>query len=212
LKYRYAGKEKLISLGLFPHVGLKEARERRDEAKRLLANGIDPSANRKAERNAVVQKVQNTFEVVANEWLEQQRDSWAQSHYRTIVQRLQNDVFPFIGTMSVEDIRTPNLLELLRRIEKREAFETAHRVRTSLGQIFRYAISTGRMETDPTRDLKGALRPVKIQHLPAVTDPKRVGELLRILEGHRGGPIVSGALRLAPLVFVSLSHHVIYRD
>lgn len=202
LKYRFGGKEKLISFGTFPLIGLKEAREKRDEAKRLLADGIDPSAHRRAERNAVINKEQNGFEVVAREWLEQQHAAWAISHYRTVCQRLQNDVFPFVGKMSVEEIKAPDLFAILRRIEKREAFETAHRVKTALGQIFRYAISTGRVNSDPTRDLKGALRPVKIQHLPAVTDPKRLGEILRILDGHKGGPIVSAALRLAPLVFV----------
>ena len=202
LKYRFAGKEKLISLGLFPLISLKEARDKRDDAKRVLASGTDPSMQRKAQKESVVSQAMNGFEVVAREWVAQNLHTWAASHTRTITLRLDNDVFPYIGKLSLEEITAPILLNVLRQIEKREAFETAHRVRTNLSQIFRYGISTGRVSSDPTRDLKGALRPVKAQHLPSVTEPKRVGEILRILDGHRGGPIVSAALKLAPLVFV----------
>ncbi len=202
LKYRFAGKEKLISLGLYPLVSLKDARQKRDDAKRLLTNGLDPSAQRKAEKDAACAQAMNSFEAVAREWVEQNRSTWAPNHTKTIELRLKNDLFPYVGKKPVITITPPELITVLRRIEGREAFETAHRVRTNLGQIFRYAIATGRVESDPSRDLRGALRPVKVQHLPAVTDPKRLGEILRMMGGYVGGPIVQAALRLAPLVFV----------
>jgi len=202
LKYRFAGKEKLLSLGLFPLISLKDARQKRDDAKRLLSNGIDPSAQRKAEKATVTEQARNSFEAVALEWLEQTRGTWKPTHTKTIELRLNNDVFPFVGKRPIAALTPPDLLAVLRRIEGREAIETAHRVRTNFGQIFRYAISTGRIESDPSRDLRGALRPVKVQHLPAVTDPKRLGEVLRMMDGYVGGPIVKAALNLAPLVFV----------
>ena len=202
LKYRFAGKEKLLSLGLFPLVTLKDARVRRDEAKRLLSNGVDPSAARQAAKQATVAETANGFEAVGLEWIEQQRGTWAPAHTKRIELRLKNDVFPFIGKKPVGSITPPDLISVLRRIEAREAFETAHRVRTNLGQIFRFAVATGRAASDPARDLRGALRPVKVEHLPAVTDPKRLGELLRMMDGYAGGPVVQAALRLAPLVFV----------
>jgi integrase len=202
LKYRFAGKEKLISLGLFPLIGLKEARDKRDDARRMVANGVDPSAQRQAVRDAAIAHDLHNFEAIAREWLAQKRNIWATSHTRTTTLRLEKNVFPFIGKKPIAEISAPDLLGLLRRIEARDAIETAHRVRTNLGEVFRYAIATGRAQSDPARDLKGALRPVKTTHLAAVTDPKRVGEILRIMDGHRGGPIVAAALRLAPLVFV----------
>lgn len=201
-KYRFGGKEKLISLGLYPAVGLKEAREKRDDAKKALGSGIDPSAQRQAQKESLHGSDANGFEVVALEWISQNEHTWAPSHAKTIKNRLQNDVFPFVGKIPAKDLTPQTLIEVLRRVEKREAFETAHRIRTVLGQVFRYAIATGRVETDPTRDLKGALKPVIANHLPAVTDPNRVAEILRMIDAYRGGPVVTTALKLAPLVFV----------
>jgi integrase len=202
LKYRFKGKEKLISLGLYPVVGLKDAREARDDAKRQLAKGIDPSAHRKAEKEAGTYQETHSLHFVALEWLAQNEGTWVPSHTKRIRMRLENDVFPFLGKSMVGDITPPMVLEVLRRVESREAFETAHRIRTNLSQIFRYAIATGRLSSDPTRDLKGALRPVKTKHLRAVTEPKRVGEILRMIDGYKGGVIVTTALKLAPLLFV----------
>lgn len=201
LKFRFGGKEKLISFGLYPTVSLKEARQKRDDAKRLLANGINPSAKRQAEKAAAATEGKNNFEAIAREWIEQQRSTWAESHAKTIELRLKNDVFPFVGKKPIIEISPPEILSLLRRIEDREAFETAHRVKSNIGQIFRYAIATARAESDPSRDLKGALRPVKPKHLAAVTDPKRFGSILRMMDSYVGGPIVQAALGLAPLVF-----------
>lgn len=201
-KFRFGGSEKLISLGIYPEVSLKEARQKCDDARKQVANGINPSEQRKAQKAAITSQTVNSFEVVAREWLAKQITVWAESHTRTIILRLEHDVFPYIGKRVVSEITPPELLEVLRRIEAREAFETAHRVKSNCGQIFRYAIATGRATSDPSRDLKGALRPVKAQHLAAVTDPKQVAELLRMMDGHKGSPIVTAALKLAPLVFV----------
>ena len=202
LKYRHSGKEKLISFGTFPLVGLKEAREKRDDAKRLLLDGVDPSANRQAIKKSEYAETQNTFIAVGTEWVDQNRDTWASTHTRTIDQRLKNDVFPYIGKLSITEISPSDLISLLRRIEARGAIETAHRVRICLGQIFRYGVATGRLLSDPSRDLRGALRPVKVTHLAAVTEPMRVGELLRMMDAYGGGKVVQAALRIAPLVFV----------
>lgn len=202
LKYRFGGKEKLISLGVYPQVGLKEARERRHEAKTLLADGVDPSENKKAQKASISERSSNSFEVVAREWISQQKESWAESHARTVVMRLENNVFPFIGAKLIEDISPPDLLEALRKVEARGALETAHRIRGIFGKIFRYAIATGRISSDPSRDLRGALQPVRKQHLPAITEPDEVASLLQMIEAYKGAPIVSAALRLSPLIFV----------
>ena len=202
LRYRINGVEKLISLGVYPDVGLKDARDRRDEARKQIVNQIDPSAARKAEKATVVKSTANAFEAVAREFVEKKRCGWAESHIRTIYLRLENLVFPFIGSRPVEEITPPELLVVLRKIEDRDTIETAHRVRGLLGQIFRYAISTARVISDPARDLRGALQPVVKKHLAAITDPPRVAQLLNIIDGYKGSRIVSVALRLAPLVFV----------
>ena len=202
LKYRYNRKEKLISLGLFPTISLKEARTRRDEARGLLSNNIDPSEHRKKAKQVAVAHILDSFEHVAHEWISRNEAVWSVGHKRTVLSRLQKDVFPFIGNTTVKQITPPELLIILRRIEERGAVETAHRVKTAIGQVFRYAIATGQAISDPTRDLRGALRPVRPTHLAAITDPAKAGELLRMIEGYQGGPIVRAALRLAPLVFV----------
>lgn len=200
LKYRFAGKEKRLSLGVYPDVSLKEARNRRDEARKLISRGIDPSEQRKAQRAA--SDSTNSLEVLAHEWLSNQSAVWSAIHRKNILQRLENDVFPYIGKAPINELTPPELLKVLRRIEAREANETAHRVRGNLGQIFRYAIATGRATHDPSRDLRGALKPVDKKHLAAVTDPELVAPLLRTMDGYKGSFIVSSALKFAPLVFV----------
>ena len=202
LKYRYLGKEKRLSLGVYPKVGLKVARDRRDEARKLLAAGIDPSQHRKAIRSARVERAANSFEVVGREWLAKYSTTWAASHAGRIMRRLEIHVFPQIGARPIADIGAPELLTVIRRIESRGVLETAHRTLATCGQIFRYAVATGRAERDSSRDLRGALPPVNGEHFAAVTDPKQVGQLLRALDGYNGSPTVQHALRLAPLVFV----------
>ena len=202
LKYRFTGKEKRLSLGVYPDVSLKEARRRRDEARQLLARDIDPSAYRKAQKESKRQGAQNSFEAVAREWFTMHSPNWATGHANRTLRRLERDIFPWVGGQPVAAITAPQLLTVLRRIEQRGAWETAHRVLRNCGQVFRYAVATGRAERDPTGDLRGALSPVKSKYFAALTDPKQVGPLLRVLDGYEGTLIVRCALRFAPLVFV----------
>jgi integrase len=198
LKYRVDGKEKLLSLGGYPDLSLKAARERRDEARAQLAKGIDPSAAKQAAKIAGA----DTFEAVAREWLEKHTPNWAPSHAGKILRRFELYVFPWLGSRPVADIAAPELLAALRRIENRGALDTAHRALQTCGQVFRYAVATGRALRDPTGDLRGALPPVRDGHFAAVTEPARIAPLLRTLDGYAGTLTVRCALRLAPLVFV----------
>ena len=198
-KFRFERREKRISLGVWPHVSLKDARKRRDENRSLLAEGIDPSAQRKAAK--VARAAADSLEVVAREWFYKQKNTWASNHAVTIINRLENNIFPWLGEQSIGAITAQGLLEILRRIESRGANETAHRVLGVCDQIWRYAIATGRVERNIAADLKGALTPAEKTHLAAVTDPKLVGPLLRVLDGYEGTLTVQCALRIAPLVF-----------
>jgi len=202
LKYRFGGKEKRLSLGVYPDVSLKDARERRDDSRKLLANSIDPGENRKAKKAAKVERATNSFEVIAREWYAKHSPNWSASHGDRIIRRLERDIFPWIGGKPIADITAPQLLEVIRRIEQRGALETAHRALGNCGQVFRYAVATGRAERDPSGDLRGALPPVKGTHFASVTGPKQVSEVLRALDGYEGTLTVRCALRLAPLVFV----------
>ena len=198
LKYRVNGREKLISLGAYPDVTLKRAREKRDAARRLIADGIDPSVQRKAERAALAQ----SFEGVAKEWLELQTKSLAPETISILTARLDSGLYPYIGSRPIAAITPQELLGALRRIEARGRHETAHRVRALAGRVFRYAVATGRAHHDVAADLKGALAPVKSKNFASVTDPARVGQLMRAIHGYSGYPVTALALKLAPLVFV----------
>ena len=202
LKYRFDAKEKLLSLGVYPDVGLKDARERRDAARKLLADGIDPGENRKAIKTARTDRAANSFEVVAREWFGKYSATWAATHSDRIIRRFERDVFPWIGGRPIAEVSAPELLATVRKIENRGALETAHRALGNCGQVFRYGIATGRAERDPSGDLRGALPPVKGEHFAAITEPTQAAELLRTLDGYQGTLTVACALRLAPLVFV----------
>ena len=201
-KYRYLGKEKLLSFGTYPDISLKDARDRRDEARKQLAADIDPGEHRKAMKTTLAVRGENSFEIVAREWFAKYSPNWAASHSDKIIRRLERDIFPWLGGRPIAEITAPDLLATLRRIESRGAIETAHRAQQNCSQVFRYAVATGRAERDPTTDLRGALTPVKERHHASITDPKRVGELMRAIDGYRGSFITKCALRLAPLVFV----------
>lgn len=201
LKYRMDGKERTLSIGSYPDVSLAQAREKREEARKLLAAGIDPSAHKQATKAATRAETVNTFEVVGREWLSKQSSTWAPGHADKIQSRLERLVFPYIGACAVSAITGPELLAVLQRIEANSP-DTAHRALQNCGQIFRFACQTGRAERNPAPDLRGALTPVKQIHLAAVTDPKQVAELLRAIDGYQGTLAVNCALRLAPLVFV----------
>jgi integrase len=202
LKYRFGGKEKRLSLGVYPEVSLKDARERCDETRKLLADGVDPSANRKAEKASRLSAGANSFEVVAREWHASRSPNWAAGHADKILRRFELDIFPVIGALPITAIAAPTLLATVRRIEARGALDTAHRALQTCGQVFRYAVATGRAERDPSGDLKGALPSARGGNFAAVTEPTRVAELLRMIDGYQGTPTVRAALRLAPLVFV----------
>lgn len=201
-QYRFNDKQKLLALGSYPAITLADARKRREDARKLLANGVDPSEIKKAQKTATVAENENSFEVIAREWHAKFAPTWAPAHAKTTIDRLTRDVFLFIGARPIAEIKAPELLAVLRRVESRGALETAHRVKTICGQVFRYAIATGRAERDIAADLKGAMPPAKKSHLAAVTDPVKVGELLRAIDGFQGSYIVKSALRLSPLFFV----------
>ncbi len=202
LKYRFGGKEKRLSLGVYPDVSLKEARHRCEDARRLLTREIDPSEYRQALKAARAQQTTNSFEAVAREWFAKHAPNWAPSHSSRIINRLERDVFPWIGGKSVATVTTTQVLALVRRLEERGALETAHRTLRNCGQVFRYAVATGRATHDPSVVLRGALPPVKGGHFATLTDPKKIGPLLKVLDGYEGSLIVRCALQLAPLVFV----------
>jgi integrase len=202
LAYRYVGKQKTLALGVYPDVSLKDARQRRDDARKLLADDIDPGENRKAIKAAKSDRAANSFEVVAREWFSKKSPGWAASNSNKIIQRLENDAFPWLGSRPIAEITPPELLKILRRIEERGAVESAHRVRNYCGAIFRYAIQTGRAERDVSADLRGALPTPVTQHRAAITEPKAIAELLRAMDSYQGYFVTKCALRLAPLFFV----------
>ena len=202
LRYKFAGKEKLLSLGIYPDVGLKEARTRRDAARKLLADGIDPGEHRKAAKASRAERAANSFEVVAREWYGKFAPNWAEHHGDRILRRFERDIFPWIGGRPIAEIKAPELLAVVRRIENRGAIETAHRALANCGQVFRYAIATGRADRNIAADLRGSLPPVKAENFAAITDPAKAAVLLRTLDGYQGTLAVACALRLAPLVFV----------
>lgn len=202
IKYRFAGKEKRLSLGTYPDVNLKAARERRDELRKLLADSIDPAENRKAHKQARADLAANSFEIVAREWFAKFEPTWTEGHSDKIIKRLERDIFPKLGGRLIAEIKAPELLACIRKIEERGALETAHRALQNCGQVFRYAIATGRAERDISADLRGSLPPVKETHHAAITDPKAIAELMRAIDGYSGTLVTQCAMRLAPLVFL----------
>ena len=201
-KYRFAGKEKLLSFGAYPVITLADARKRREDAKKLLANGVDPGEMKKSLKQADIALDENSFEIVAREWITKFSGQWSQLHAGTIMERMERDVFPYMGAKPVSAIKSPELLAVLRRVESRGALDTAHRIRNHCGQVFRYAVATGRAERDPSRDLQGALPPVKFGHRAALTDPKELAPLLKAVEGYQGSFVVKCAMQLLPMLFV----------
>ena len=202
LDYRFAGKRKTLALGVYPEVKLPEAREKRDDARKMISNGIDPCQVRKAQKSIQIEQHENSFEAIAREWHGKYSSNWADSHAKKIIRRFELYIFPWLGTRPIAEITSPELLAVLRRVESKGILETAHRTQQNCGQVFRYAIATGRSERDPSADLRGALAPVKHGRMSTITDPKKIGELLRAIDGYEGTPVAKCALKLAPLVFV----------
>jgi integrase len=201
LKYRFEKKEKLISLGTYPDVSLREAREKRDAARKKLADNVDPAEAKKAEKRTNTLNAENSFEAVAREWHSKFSSSWSDGHAARLLRRLELDAFPWIGQTPIAILAPMDILDVLRRVEKRGALETAHRLRDNIGQAMRYAVATGRATRDITSDLRGALTPTQKVHFAAITDPAAVAELMRALDGYSGTFPVRCALRLAPLLF-----------
>lgn len=197
-RYLWEGREKLISLGTYPEIGLKEARERRDEARRKLAHGIDPSAERKAAKVAT----KSSLEAVAREWYALRSPEWSESTRVRVLGRLERNVFPWLGARPVSKVTAPDLLTVLRRIEARGATDTAHRVAQAVTRVMQYAVLTGRAPANPARELRGALASPRGGHFPAITEPAALGALLRAIDGYQGLHLTRLALQLAPLVFL----------
>ncbi len=195
-RYRYAGRGSMLGLGTYPDVSLKAAREKADEGRRLVKAKIDPAALKRAERLSQA----DTFAAIAQEWLDKQNfESATLEKARWTLDSLIN---PYIGTTPIKALTPPAVLEVLRKLEARGKHDTAHRTRQRISQVVRYAIATGRCESDPTRDLRGALTPVEVTSRAAVTEPGKVGELLRAIDGYQGDASTCAALKLAPLMFV----------
>ncbi|MGB5232968.1 MAG: integrase arm-type DNA-binding domain-containing protein [Desulfoprunum sp.] len=201
LKYRFGGIEKLLSIGTYPQISLADARQQREQALAMIAKGVDPSDTKKAQKAASTEETE-TFEVIAREWHTKFSPSWASSHGNKIIRRLELYVFPWLGKRPIKSITAPELLSVLRRIEAKGTLETAHRTQQNCGQVFRYAVATGRAERDPSGDLRGAIPPSPSKHMATITDPKAIAGLLRSIESYRGSIVTRCALRLAPLVFV----------
>lgn len=201
LKYRFAGKEKVLALGVYPQVSLEKAREEREKAKKLLPN-TDPGSLKRENLAARTEAAENNFEMVAQEWFNNHMTNKSESHRTRTMRLLKNDLFPPLGKRPVSDISPPELLKVLRRVESRGAIDTAHRAHQTAGQVFRYAVATGRAERDPSADLRGALKVHVKKHLAAITEPKELGKLLLSIEAFSGTPVVKAALQLSPLLFV----------
>ncbi len=202
MKFRFAGKEGLLAFGVYPDVSLKQARQKRDDARALLAQGVSPSEHRKATKASRGERAANSFEVLSREWLAKQGPAWAESHRDRIMRLFERDLYPWLGGLPIADVTPQVLLTALRRIEARGAGDTAHRALGNCGQVFRYAVATGRAGRDPSRDLLGALVPVKGKHFAATLEPRRLAEILAAMHGYEGTLVVRAALRLAPMLFV----------
>ena len=202
LNYRYVGKQKTLALGVYPKVSLKDARDARDIAKDLLADNIDPNHDRQQTRANSIEVANNSFEAIGREWLAIKSPLWAVSTASRVVSSMERDLFPHIGHRPITEISTPELLAVLRKVEQRGANDTAHRVLQRSSELFRYAIATGRAENNPASSLSGALKPVRQKNFAAIKEPKRIGEMLRMIDAYEGTAVVRAALKLAPLVFV----------
>jgi integrase len=213
LDYTIQGRRKTLSLGTYPATGLGVARQKAEEARQLVNAGTDPSEARQQRKQSAAKQrqieklvdaglpVPESFEAVAREWYSKQQPSWAPSHADKIIRRLERDVFPWLGSKPIQAIKPPELLQVLKRVEARGAIETTHRVQQNCGQVFRYAVAVGLLESDPNRDLRGALPPWRPEHYPTLTDPRRVGLLLLDIDAYEGGFITRCAMKLSPLLF-----------
>ena len=202
MDYRFNGKRKTLALGVYPDVSLARARERRDEARQKIADGIDPSDLKKALKNQKAELAAKSLEAIAREWYAIKLNKWAATHAKKVIRRFEMYVFPWIGKRPVAEITAAELLTVARRVANTGALESAHRVLQTCGQVFRYAVQTERAVRDPSRDRRDALPSAKPKHMASITEPKQVATLLRTFDTYEGTVIVRCALQLAPLVFV----------
>jgi len=202
LKYRFAGKEKLLALGVYPEVGLSAARKKRDQAREKIAAGIDPSEAKKLEKRTALLNANNSFEAVTRDWLEERKTVVEPAQHSKTLARFENDVFPWLGKRPITQIDAPEILTVLKRIDSRGARYSARRVRSEISRVFRYAIKEGNAKSDPAKDLIGAIPPPLETHFAAITEPSKVAEMLRAFDGFSGTFSVLCALKLAPLLFV----------
>lgn len=202
MAYRFEHKEKLLSFGEYPTVSLKDARERREEAKKKLANGIDPAEHKKSIKAAQLAEIHDTFRNIALEWHETRTVEFSDKHRGTIIYRLETYLFPAIGKAHIAKLEPQDILAVIRPIEQKGLYETSRRLLQIVSQVYRYAVITGRAKHNIAADLRGALRPRKVTHRAAITEPVKVGQLLRDCEDYQGFFPIICALRLAPLVFV----------
>ena len=202
LDYRFLGKRKTLALGVYPETSLKEAREKRDEARKLLNDSIDPLEAKKAKKLLLVTEANNSFQIIAAEWYEKMKGKFSESHAHRKWYYLERDVFPTFGNTPIKNITARELLALLEKIQARGAIDVAHRVKGLCGEVFRYGIHTGRCDRDPTQDLKGVLVPQRNKNMATITDPKGVGGLLRAIDGYTGDFVTKCALKLTPYVML----------
>lgn len=202
MDYRFADKRKTLALGVYPEVSLAKARQRREKARELLADGIDPGTAKREEKRAKADAAAHTFELVARDWLAKTAAERASTTQNKITSWLEKDVIPFIGTMPMSAIGPRDVLTALRKMEARGALDSVHRVKQVTGQVFRYAVAIGAADRDVTQDLKGSLAKAAPSHFAAITEPKPLGDLMRSIFAYGGHPNVVAALRLTPLVFV----------
>ncbi|MBF3418864.1 integrase arm-type DNA-binding domain-containing protein [Burkholderia pseudomallei] len=202
LKYRFGGKEKRYSLGVYPEVTLATARKKRDEAREKLAAGIDPGEAKKAEKRASLLAAANSFEVVARGWMDERKTTVEPAQHAKTLARMENDVFPWLGKRPIAEIDAPEILVVLKRVDGRGARFTAHRIRSEISRVFRYGIKEGHCKADPARDLVDAIPPAQTTHFASITEPEKVGEMLRAFDGFTGTFPVLCALKLAPMLFV----------
>lgn len=200
--FRHGGKYKTLAIGVYPDVSLKGAREAHQKARLLLSKGIDPTYKKKIEKLTSNQNLEDSFKAIALEWMDKQRGRWSPSYYQNVSSRLKNNIYPWLGDRPIAEITAPELLAILRRMESRGIHHTALKVKQYCGQVFRYAIVTGRAERDPSADLRGALTPAVSKHYATITDPKQIRGLLNAIDEYTGEIVTLYALKLAPLVFV----------
>jgi len=201
LKYRFAGKARMMGVGVFPDVSVAEARDARDAARKLLASGVDPSMQRRVEKLTQEVAVANSLEAIARLWHKEKSPTWVDTYSGKVLRRLEMHVFPWLGPIPIASVTAPQILATMKRIHESGTTETAHRTRNYLSQIFRFAVVSGKAERDPAADVIGAIPPAEGANFPTITDPARIGELLRAIDGYQGSYVTRYALKIAPLVF-----------